>query len=714
MLYVQHPQPIWGRWGLTRNRYAIDTRASDTNVGHRMASQSLYRKWRSQTFADLVGQEEVVRTLLNGVRDGRLAHAYLFCGPRGTGKTSVARLLAKAINCQNPQDGEPCNECISCQEITSGRSPDVIEIDAASNTGVDNIRDLRENVNLLGSDGHHKVYIIDEVHMLSTSAFNALLKTLEEPPPHVIFVLATTEAHKVLPTIISRCQRFDFRRHRMRDIVSHLHHVADGEGLTLEPAAAEMIARAAQGGMRDALSLLDQAITFCGATIDAESIRGMLGLADPTALRALIEAVADQNTADGLERIHALVSSGADPRQLSAQYAEEWRALMLARAGADVATIMDRTAEEAQATVDLAGRFSLEELAACARVFARNEQPARGLPVPQLALELAFLECVGVCAHGGLANDYAPAERQSRPTTPVRTSHSPQPASQREPPSMVAAHQPAPMADLSPRDDIDIEDMMAMPADDAPHETGMPEAEEVAPSSMPTPMPAPPEPPLGPEQDAALVNMLRDIQRRWTMIKKVCKQKSSMVSGLLSDAQPVRLDAGSPLSLTVAVKWPFHLEKLREPSKREAVEWALEQVLEQPVRVRLVLASDGGSGQPAMKPPQRPSSPPMPSGQPDASAPNNIVPFPTAQAAGSSRPMQTHTTQTRQTKGANAQPPITTPSPPADAATSAGKHLPDVAALEREVRDDPVIQELIRMGGTELAEVRALDDGDGT
>jgi DNA polymerase-3 subunit gamma/tau len=573
-------------------------------------------------------------------------------------------------------------------------------------------------VNLLGSNGHHKVYIIDEVHMLSTSAFNALLKTLEEPPPHVIFVLATTEAHKVLPTIISRCQRFDFRRHRMRDIVSHLHHIAEGEGLTLEPAAAEMIARAAQGGMRDALSLLDQAITFCGTEIDAKSIRGMLGLADPAALRALIEAVADQNTADGLERIHTLVSGGADPRQLSAQYAEEWRALMLARAGANVAMIMDRTAEEAQATVDLAGRFSLEELAACARVFARNEQPARGLPVPQLALELAFLECVGVCTHGGLANDYAPAERQSRPAAPARTSHSPQPVSQRESPPAVAARPPAPVANSSSRDESGAEDMMAMPANDASPETGALEAEAVAPSvsSVPTPMPASPEPSqVGPEQDAALVNMLRDIQRRWTMIKKVCKQKSSMVSGLLSDAQPIRLDTGSPLSLTVAVKWPFHLEKLREPSKREAVEWALEQVLEQPVRVRLVLASDGGSGQPATKPPQRPSSSPTPSSQSDASTPNNIVPFPTAQADGSSRPTRTHTSHTTQTKGAAAQPPITTtPSPPADAATSAGKHLPDVAALEREVRDDPVIQELIRMGGTELAEVRPLDDGDGT
>src|SRR5579863_4145181 len=247
-----------------------------------MASQSLYRKWRSQTFSDLIGQEAVTRTLLNAVRDGRLAHAYLFCGPRGTGKTSAARLLAKAVNCANPHNGEPCNECVSCREITAGRSPDVIEIDAASNTGVDNIRDLRENVALMSSGGHYRVFTIDEVHMLSAAAFNALLKTLEEPPPHVIFVLATTEAHKVLATVVSRCQHFEFRRIGLRDIVARLDHVAQGEALTLDPAAAELLARAAQGGMRDALSLLDQAVAFCGDQITYAGVRGMLGLADAT------------------------------------------------------------------------------------------------------------------------------------------------------------------------------------------------------------------------------------------------------------------------------------------------------------------------------------------------------------------------------------------------------------------------------------------------
>src|SRR6266571_4997514 len=253
-----------------------------------MASQSLYRKWRSQTFDDLVGQEEIVRTLKNALKSGNLGHAYLFTGPRGTGKTSTARLLAKTVNCEHPRDGEPCNECLQCREITAGNSFNVIEIDAASNRGIDNIRELRERIMVPPSTGKYKVYVLDEAHMLTTEAFNALLKTLEEPPPHAIFVMATTDVHKMLPTVLSRCQRFDFKRITTQQIVDHLNFVAGQEQVQLEPGAVELIARAAAGGMRDALSLLDQAIAYCGQEISLEQVQAMLGVADPRSIQRFL------------------------------------------------------------------------------------------------------------------------------------------------------------------------------------------------------------------------------------------------------------------------------------------------------------------------------------------------------------------------------------------------------------------------------------------
>ncbi|HEX6796320.1 MAG TPA: DNA polymerase III subunit gamma/tau, partial [Ktedonobacterales bacterium] len=521
-----------------------------------MASHSLYRKWRSQTFSDLIGQEPVVRTLLNAVREGRLAHAYLFCGPRGTGKTSAARLLAKAVNCANPHDGEPCNECLSCREITAGTSPDVIEIDAASNTGVDNIRDLRETVNLLTTGGRYRVIVVDETHMLSTQAFNALLKTLEEPPPHVIFVLATTEAHKVLPTIVSRCQRFDFRRHTIRNIIARLRQVAEGEGLELEPAGAELLARAAQGGMRDALSLLDQAMAFCGTRVDAETVRRMLGLADPGLLRTLLVCVAEGRAADGLHLINELVGDGADLRQLNSQLAEEWRALVLARAGADVAAMMDRTDEDARELAELASRFSLEALTACARVFARNETPARGLPVPQLALELSLLECIAIQANGGAATVAAaqasPAERtpdvthRAMPPAPAAAPAMPLAASAA--PSAPAPTPPAPAASVQPSGQPRSEDAhAATPAPRSPEgEVGVaatPREDGFAAFASPAPdrVGASPGPPAGPgdEDSGDYRDTLFAAQERWDLIKQVCKQKSRSVAALLHSARPV-------------------------------------------------------------------------------------------------------------------------------------------------------------------------------
>ena len=361
-----------------------------------MTSQSLYRKWRSQTFDDLVGQEPIIRTLKNALKSGNLTHAYLFTGPRGTGKTSTARLLAKTVNCSNPRDGEPCNACLQCREITAGNSFNVIEIDAASNRGIDNIRDLREKVMMPPSTGKYKVYVLDEAHMLTTEAFNALLKTLEEPPPYAIFVMATTDVHKMLPTVLSRCQRFDFKRISTRQIVERLLYVSEQEHIKLERTAAELIARTAAGGMRDALSLLDQAIAYAGEEISLAQVQAMLGVADPRAISRLIIYIAELNSSAALHLIYELSEAGADLRQINSQLVEYWRALMLAKAGADVATILDLTEDETREVKQLSQHFGLEELTECARIFAQNDLVQKNQGTPQLGLELASLACIEV------------------------------------------------------------------------------------------------------------------------------------------------------------------------------------------------------------------------------------------------------------------------------------------------------------------------------
>jgi DNA polymerase-3 subunit gamma/tau len=645
-----------------------------------MASQSLYRKWRSQTFSDLVGQEATVRTLLNAVREGRLAHAYLFCGPRGTGKTSAARLLAKAINCANPHDGEPCNECVSCLEISAGHSPDVIEIDAASNTGVDNIRDLRENVNLLGSGGHYKVYIIDEVHMLSTSAFNALLKTLEEPPPHVIFVLATTEAHKVLPTVVSRCQRFDFRRFSMQALVDRLRYVAAGEGLALEPGVAETLARAANGGMRDALSLLDQARAYCGDQIDAERLRAMLGLADPAALRSILEAVADQRAADALDALNDLVTAGADLRQLQQQLADEWRALLLARAGVDVVRVMERTEDEARALNDLANRFSLDELTGCARVFARIESPARGLPTPQLALELLLLECLAVRRNGGIPVQAQPV--QQPPPSPAAPPRAQSSAASQASQAMPAPTSPVPV-------ELDMEEIARATWED---ESQLAEVTRSAPVASP-PAPRQSEPPAAsippaPQQNSAGASGLLEIaQRRWADVRKVCKSRSPSVSGLLSSARPVSLESGAPPTIVLQVDFQFHLEQLRDPARRQMVEWALEQIVEEPVLVRFTLASDSTASPPTNSAPARYEPP---SGAPPHTNGNSA-----SNANGNGANGARHTSGKR-----GGEPPL----------MNLVRESPVSLSLEDEARADPIVQALLRSGAN-LLDVRPIDDG---
>ncbi len=357
-------------------------------------SQALSRKWRPARFEQVIGQEHVTRTLQNSVMADRVSHAYLFCGPRGTGKTTMARLLAKAVNCLHDDPAvRPDDTCANCIAVNEARFLDLIEIDAASNTGVDDMRSLRDKINFAPSQGRYKVYIIDEVHMLSTAAFNALLKTLEEPPAHAIFVLATTEEHKVPLTIKSRCQQYNFRLLTIGEIAGRLEFLAENESLTVEPAALDLIARQASGSLRDGESLLDQLFVAPGDTITLDRAQLVLGTAPDAAVAALTQAWLDADPARGLDTIHEALVSGADARQFARQMVAYLRDLLLLQA-AGQRIMLDGPAERQGTMMQQAQRAPRRTLIEAVRRFHEaSVQPAANWQ-PQLPLELAFLELV--------------------------------------------------------------------------------------------------------------------------------------------------------------------------------------------------------------------------------------------------------------------------------------------------------------------------------
>jgi len=351
----------------------------------------LARKWRPLTFDQMVGQEFVSRTLKNAVRSGRVAHAFLFTGCRGVGKTSAARILAKCLNCDQGPTPEPCNQCSSCTEITEGRSLEVYEIDGASNTSVDDVRELRENIRYMPRPGKRRIYIVDEVHMLSKSAFNALLKTLEEPPEHVVFIFATTEAHKVPETIQSRCQRFDFRRIPGPRLLERLREMTAKEEIRIGDNALGAIAKAADGSMRDAQSLLDQVISFCGASVEDQAVMEILGVAAPALFFQISGSVLDQNPAGCLEALDQIHRQGYDLGQFYRDLVEHFRNLLLARVLPNPEKVLETTAAEIEDLKQHAGKARQEDLQRLLNLLLKAERDVLQSSFPRIGLETTLV-----------------------------------------------------------------------------------------------------------------------------------------------------------------------------------------------------------------------------------------------------------------------------------------------------------------------------------
>ncbi len=361
-----------------------------------MSYQALYRKWRPTDFKDVKGQDHIVQTLQNQVKAGRLGHAYLFCGTRGTGKTTIAKILAKAVNCENPVDGNPCGECPTCKAIAAGTSMNVIEIDAASNNGVDNIREIREEVQYSPTEGKYKVYIIDEVHMLSIGAFNALLKTLEEPPSYVIFILATTESHKIPVTILSRCQRYDFHRISIETIANRLSDLMKEEGISVEDRAIRYIAKAADGSMRDGLSLLDQCIAFyLGKELKYENVLEVLGAVDTTVFADMLKLILKADTGGCMEYLSQLIMQGRDLAQFISDFIWYLRNLLLVKTTDDetqLEDIIDVSADNLKTLSEDAKLVDAETLMRYIRVLSDLSNDLRYATQKRIKVEVALIK----------------------------------------------------------------------------------------------------------------------------------------------------------------------------------------------------------------------------------------------------------------------------------------------------------------------------------
>ncbi len=615
-------------------------------------SMSLYRKYRPQTFEDVVGQEHIAQTLRNALGAGRTAHAYLFCGPRGTGKTTTARLLAKCLNCENGPTATPCNECDFCTRVRDNQAVmDLVEIDAASNTGVDNVREnIIEKVNVAPAQGRYRIYIIDEVHMLSVSSFNALLKTLEEPPPHAVFVLATTDAHKVPTTITSRCQRFDFRRVGPSDIVGRLQYVSGCENIHLAANAARLIALTADGALRDALTLLEQVAAFSPETIEESDVRLVLGTVAEELMHAIIEAVAERDPAGVLRQIEAATEEGASFSQLTRDLINYCRDLLLLTVGFESSALLsDAEKKLRHRYAHLMGRARLMQTVETLRT---AEKEMRQSTDHRLLLELTLVRAaIGVETAASIT---APQAAQTAPmVAPTRSAPTPAPQPQTQPaearytPRTVQETPPAPVwkqpeaeppraevappvevpqtqtppvpvesvneheetapqvpetGNYAPETEIEASEAEIYAAEPAPVENI--EAESVVPSPQP-PTPSPQEgqtvwAPPTPRKGRRIHNLAEFVELWPAVLMRVKKKIGITAVAYLHDAKPVGLDDETA---TLEFKKEFHHAKACDAAKRLPFEQVINECMAAPRRLEFRLAEPPP---PAPPPPEEP------------------------------------------------------------------------------------------------------------
>jgi DNA polymerase-3 subunit gamma/tau len=546
-----------------------------------MSYEVLARKWRPQLFDEVVGQSHVTETLRNAIRSKRVAHAYVFVGPRGVGKTSIARIFAKALNCQSGKGPDPCDQCDACREIRDGRNLDVIEIDGASNNGVDQVRDLRDNVRYLPSRGPYKIYIIDEVHMLSVGAFNALLKTLEEPPEHVKFFFATTEVQKIPATILSRCQRFDLRRIATRDISSHLAKLSTQEQVNVDEDALLAIARGAEGGLRDAESALDQLIAFRGKDIKEMDVLAVFGLVSRQVLDTMARAILAGDLPTLLQQVGELDAAGKDLQRLAQELLEYFRNLLVAASGSLALAAPDTTEAQAATLQELVASSTVPRLLGVADILLELQSQIRFALSRRTLLELTLMRCARAASTASLDDVLAQLERAKAALGGV-----PSPASAA--PAYTATPPPAPMRSA------------------------------VSPAPAPAAVASAPAP--EPVAAAPAGDELQLLQGQWRALVDRVGQMAPLAKGYLIDAKPMQVSA-TRVTLGFDPEFGSNVQKINIGRNVQAIQKALEEKLGRQVMVdfKVLGAADATSlpadhkpAAPATTAPRAPASGPAP------------------------------------------------------------------------------------------------------